>query len=79
MKVVVASSDDPHQQVPGTSDGVDLEDLGDRAQVSDDPIVRALRDGQGGEGQNAEAGRSRIDVGAVPDDDLSALRAGATG
>ena len=78
MKMVVASRDDPHQQIAGTGDRVDLEDLRDRAEVSDDAVVGALRDGQGGECKNAESGSSRVDIGAVPDDDPVSLRAGAT-
>ena len=44
-------------------------------QMSDHAIVRTLRDGQGGEGQHAETGSRRVEVGAVADDHLPLLQA----
>ena len=79
VKVVVGTSDDPHQQIAGTRHGVDLEDLGNRAQVGDDTSVRALRDGQGGEREHTQPGRGGIDVGAIADDHPAVLEAAQPG
>ena len=71
--MVVAAGNDPNQQIARTGDRVDLENLGDGSEVSDDTVVRPLRDGQRREGQNAKPCRSGVDVWTVANDHFSVL------
>ena len=79
VEVIVGTSDDAHQQIARPCHGVDLEDLRNRAQMSDDAVVRALRDGQGREREHAQTGCGGIDVGAVADDHPALFEAAQSG
>jgi hypothetical protein len=71
--VVVGARHDPAQEVAATRDRVDLQHLGDLAQVGGDVEQAALGDLQADESEHLVAHGAEVEVGVEPADDLALL------
>jgi hypothetical protein len=62
VEMIVGTGHDATQQIAGTGDGVDLDDLDDRLQRRNRFVVRSLADLEGRERENAQPRASGIDI-----------------